>query len=268
MKVNLTLQEKLRDLRDERKLKLQEVADATGMPLATLGRIESNEDNQASYQNIAVLAKFYDVSTDYLFGVTDNRQHRHIEIDTLSLSDAAIAVLKSKKLNNRLVSELLSRADFQQLLNAIEVYIDKKMLPQMNAMNAVYRLAEEAIKENHSVEDSRDEILAFLQNAVINEDEYLRFRISERFNDIMKSLFDAHRGDKLSPEHTEIVEDVKGLVQTYIEDRKSEPEAKAKFSLLCRQLGLNAAKLDDDELRVLMKALERSPLLKRGGRRK
>jgi len=113
MKVNLTLQEKLRDLRDERKLKLQEVADATGIPLATIGRIESNEDNQANYQNIAILAKFYDVSTDYLFGVTDNRQHRHIEIDTLSLSDAAIEVLKSKKLNNRLVSELLSRADFQ-----------------------------------------------------------------------------------------------------------------------------------------------------------
>jgi len=29
VKVNLTLQEKLRDLRDERKLKLQEVADLT-----------------------------------------------------------------------------------------------------------------------------------------------------------------------------------------------------------------------------------------------
>ena len=31
MKVRLTLQEKLRDLRDERKLKLQDVADATGI---------------------------------------------------------------------------------------------------------------------------------------------------------------------------------------------------------------------------------------------
>ena len=63
MKINLTLQEKLRDLRDERKLKLQEVADATGIPLATLGRIEGNEDNQ---------------------------------IDTLALSDSAIEVLKIK----------------------------------------------------------------------------------------------------------------------------------------------------------------------------
>ena len=129
--MRLTLQEKLRDLRDERKLKLQDVADATGIPLATLGRIESNEDNQTSYQSVAALTIFYNVSTDYFFGVTDNRQHRNIEVDSLSLSDGAIEVLKSKKLNNRLVSELPSHADFQQLLNATKIYLDRKLLPQL-----------------------------------------------------------------------------------------------------------------------------------------
>jgi len=171
MKINLTLQEKLRDLRDECKLRLQEVADLTGLPLATISRIESNDDNQTSYQTVAALAKFYNVSTDYLFGVTDNR----------------------------LISELLSHADFGQLINAVEVCIDKKLMPQMQTLNAVYRLAETTIKENYkdstdgngngNDSDKRDEILAFLQNATINEDEYLRFRISERFNAIMKSFF-------------------------------------------------------------------------------
>ena len=205
MKVNLTLQEKLRDLRDERKLKQQEVADQTGIPLATISRIESNDDNQTSYQTVATLAKFYNVSTDYLFGITDNRQHRNIDIDALALSDNAIEILKGKKLNNRLISELLSHTDFGQLINAVEVYIDKKMMPQMQTLNAVYRLAETTIKENYTdstegnASDKRDEILAFLQNAAINEDEYLRFRISERFNAIMKSLFETHKTDKLSP---------------------------------------------------------------------
>ena len=37
MKVRLTLQIKLRDLRDERKLELQDVAEATGIPLPRLG---------------------------------------------------------------------------------------------------------------------------------------------------------------------------------------------------------------------------------------
>lgn len=54
MKITLTLQEKLRDLRDERKLKLQDVADGTGIPLATLGCIESSESTQVSFENVAL----------------------------------------------------------------------------------------------------------------------------------------------------------------------------------------------------------------------
>jgi hypothetical protein len=44
--------------------------------------------------------------------LTDNRQHRHIEVDALRLSDSAIEILKSNKLNNRLVSELIAYPDF------------------------------------------------------------------------------------------------------------------------------------------------------------
>jgi len=267
MKVRLTLQEKLRDLRDERKLKLQDVSDATTIPLATVQRIEGTEDYRAAYQDLMLLAKFYDVSMDYLCGITDNRQHRNIEIDVLSLSDSAIETLKSKKLNNRLIGELLSHPDFQKLLSAVEVYIDKKLLPQMNTMNAVYKLAETTIKENYTVEDN-DEIMAFLQNSVIDEDEFLRYRISERFNGIIKSLFDAHRKDGLPPEQDEIINDMKEQVQSYLSDRQTVTAAKAKAILLCKQLGLNAANLTDDEWRVLMKVLERSPLAKKGVRKK
>jgi len=281
MKVNLTLQEKLRDLRDERKLKQQEVADQTGIPLATISRIESNDDNQTSYQTVAALAKFYNVSTDYLFGITDNRQHRNIEIDALALSDSAIEILKSKKLSNRLISELLSHTDFGQLINAVEVYIDKKMMPQMQTLNAVYRLAETTIKDNYadstggkengsnsSGNDKRDEILAFLQNAAINEDEYLRFRISERFNAIMKSLFDAHKADKLSPEHNEVIEDMKALMQGYVEDEKTDGATMARYYAFLKSLGLNAKHLTLEEQEVLIKALQKSPKAGRGGNRK
>jgi len=139
--------------------------------------------------------------------------------------------------------------------------------PSSNGAYTIYRLAETTIKENFTV-DGRDEVMNFLQNSVINEDEFLRYRISERFNDLIISLFDAHRGDPLSPEHTETIKDMKNLVQSYMTDRKTESETKAKFYMLCKQLGLNATQLDEEELRVMMKVLERSPLLKRGGRRK
>jgi len=77
-----------------------------------------------------------------------------------------------------------------------------------------------------------------------------------------------HKKDALSPEHSEAIEDMKGMIQGYMDDRKKESENKVKALLFCKQLGLNASKLDDGEWRVLMKVLERSPLLKRGEHRK
>ena len=266
MKIRLTLQEKLRDLRDERKLKLQEVSDETSIPLATLQRIETDEDMRVGYQDVAILAKFYDVSTDYLFSVTDNRTHRNVAVDKLSLSDSAIEALQSKKLNNRLVSELLSHADFQQLSSAIEVYIDKKLLPHMNTMNAVYKLAETTIKENYAVEEN-DEIMAFLQNSVIDEDEFLRYRISERFNAIVKSLFDEHRKDSLPPEQSEVISDMKEMVTTYLSDKERAPD-RAKVILFAKQIGLNFSKLTDEEIVLLTKALQNSKVFKKGVRKK
>ena len=133
MKIKLSLQEKLRDLRDEKKLTLSDLPGETGIPLSTLQRTEGQDDIRVGYQDVAALAKFHDVSTDYLFGLTDNRQHRHIEVDALKLSDPTIETLTGEKFNNRLVSELLSHPDFPKLLNAIEICIDRKFLPQMNS---------------------------------------------------------------------------------------------------------------------------------------
>lgn len=64
------------------------------------------------YQDIETLARYYDVSVDYLFDLTDLEQYHNVGIDKLWLSDEAIAVLKDGKLNNQLISELIAHADF------------------------------------------------------------------------------------------------------------------------------------------------------------
>ena len=47
----------------------------------------------------------------------------------------------------------------------------------MNMMNAMYKIAETTIKEKFEVADN-DEIISLLQEIVVDEDEYLRYRIS------------------------------------------------------------------------------------------
>ena len=262
MKVRLTLQEKLRDLRDEKKLTLTVLSEATGIPTATLQRLEANDDHHASYTDVAALATFYGVSADYLFGQTDNRQHRNVEIDALRLSDAAIEVLKGGQLNRRLLSELISHEDFSALLGAVEIYIDRKVVPQMKTLNQMYQLAEEKIKEQGITKDG-DEILSLLQQAVVNEDEYLRFRISERFNELMKKLFDAHKKDALPDADQDTLKEIREGLETYRQEKESIGAARAKLVLLAKQIGLNVSELTDEEIAVLMKALNKSQTLKK-----
>ena len=263
------MQEKLRDLRDEKKLTLSELSKQVGIPTATLQRIESDEDNHASYTDIAVLAKFYNVSTDYLFGLTDNLQHRNIEIDELNISDKAIEILKSRKLNNRLVSEILSHDDFVPLLTAIESYVDRKVMPHINTVNQVYKIAEEAIKkENPQHEDDKDDILEILQQTIINEDEYLRFRISERFNELMKKLFDEHKKDALPDKEMDALKDFKDGLKTYQEEKENSNTQRAKVVLMAKQIGLNLTELTDEEIGILMKTFEKSQAMKKYRKRK
>ena len=260
MKTELTLQEKLRDLRDERKMTLSDLEKATAIPISTLQRLEGQDDIRASYQDVALLAKFYGVSTDYLFGLTDNRQHRHIEIDALRLSDPAVEALKSGNLNNRLVSEVLSHPDFPPLLRTMEIYIDRKVLPQMNTMNAMYKVVEEKLKDTFEIKEN-DDVMALLQEAIVDEDDYLCYRISVAFNALMKKLFDAHKKDALPEEQASIVHELKTALDEYPLYKEKEEKAKYKYVLLTKQLGLNVKHLTDEENRALMKALEKSDKL-------
>ena len=269
MHTRLTLGEKLKDLRYKRdgKLVLEDVSEATGISTSTLQRLEADEDTRVGYQDIQVLARFYNVSADYLFGLTDLQQYRNIEIDELRLSDEAIAVLKSGMLNNRLISEFIAHEDFPQFLRTMEIYIDRKIIPQMKTMNAMYKFVEHSLKEHTDISDN-DGILVFLQQSVIDEDGYLRHRVSERFNLLLASLFEAHKKDKVPPDQPDMFAEAKEMIETYLDTRKTEAVAKAKVIMLCKQIGLNAAHLTDEEWRVLIKTLESGKKVQRLKRRR
>jgi len=267
MECKLTMQEKLNDLRKERKLKYAELEKATGISVSTLQRMENDAEVGINYQDIVTIAKFYDVSADYLLGFTDNRKYRNVAIGELGLTDDAIETLKSRKLNNRLVSEILSHPDAKALFSAMEVYIDRKIHSQINTMNTIYTAAEEIIRENYDVSDG-DEYVDALHEAVVDEDEYLRYRITERFSALMKSLFDMHKKDALPDEQMGILEEMKTGFKTYLTDKEKQGTERAKLILFAKQIGLNISKLTDEQISLLMETLRESETYKKGRRRK
>ena len=74
MQVKLTIQERLKDLRVERGLTLEQLAEQTGLSKSALGKYEADDFKDISPFSIVTLAKFYGVSTDYLLGMTDTKK--------------------------------------------------------------------------------------------------------------------------------------------------------------------------------------------------
>ena len=73
MKVQLTIQEKLKDLRVERGLTLEELEAEVNISKSTLGSYENDAYKDISHTSLITLAKYYGVSTDYLLGFSENR---------------------------------------------------------------------------------------------------------------------------------------------------------------------------------------------------
>lgn len=94
MQPKLTIQERLKDLRVERSLMLEQLSTETGISKSALGKYEADDFKDISPFSIVELAKFYGVSSDYLLGLTENKNHPNTELDALHLSDDAVDVLR------------------------------------------------------------------------------------------------------------------------------------------------------------------------------
>lgn len=193
MAPKLTMGEKLKDLRTERGLTTKEVCRLTGVSENIYNGLENDIGRDTGYSRIIALARFYNVPTDYLLGFTESRITRNVELNELELSDKAIAVLLSKKQSPELVSRLIEHPDFTHLINAIDVYVRQIAAPDIVAVNDMTRIAERGIEGLFAAASSKPEgyadAMRFMDETVVNEDEFLRYRITERFNQILRDVY-------------------------------------------------------------------------------
>lgn len=99
MNIKLTLGERLKDLRVERDLKLETLAEQTGLSKSALSKYEGDDVTDLSIYAVTTLAEFYGVTTDYLLGVTENKKRPDAVLSDLHLSDGAVDVLKAIGIN-------------------------------------------------------------------------------------------------------------------------------------------------------------------------
>ena len=259
MYVKLSIPERLKDLRVERHLTLEELAEATGLSKSALGSYEADDYKDISPFSIVTLAEFYGVSTDYLLGVSEIKNHPNTDLVGLHLSDDMMKLLASGKINNRLLCEIATHPDFQRLMVDTEICVDRIAAMRVHDMNVVLAEARKAVMEKHNPGED-DLYMRTLELAQINEDEYFSRVIHDDLDKIISDIRETHIKDTTTADAVNPSNTARQELEAAMSYEGSPEERQAR--LFCKQLGINYDKLSKDEFVSLINILKKSSLLK------
>ena len=259
MRVKLDTSERIKDLRVEKRLTLEQLAELTGLSSSAIGKYESGEYKDISAFAIAKLADKLGVSTDYLLCQTENKNHPNTELDALHLSDDAVDVLRGGRFNHRLLSELICHKDFQRFMLDAEIYVDRIADMRVNDMNAVLEAVRQmALMKNGG--DANDLHLRTLEVAQIREDEYFGSLIADDLKGILRDIRNEHRPDTMTADETSLVATVQGQLQDAMNFEGSSEEKQIRSFLAT--LGIDYDLLSKEQFVTLIEILKLSKYLK------
>lgn len=266
MNIKLTIQERLKDLRIERKMTLEQLSEATGLSRAALGKYEADDFKDISPFSIATLAKIYGVSTDYLLGLTEQKNHSDTTLAELHLSDDAIDVLRNVNFNKRLLSEMLCHPDFQRMMLDAEIFVDRIADMRINDMNAVLDAVRQMLLAKQ--ETGQDDLyLRTLELAQVQEEEYFGRVVAEDLNRILRDIREAHKADRTTADQSSVAVETQAQLQEVMSFEGSAEEKKARFFLA--NLGIDYDAITKEQFINLIEVLRlskhmKNPISRRG----
>jgi len=259
MQVKLTIGERLKDLRVERKLTLEQLSNEVGISKSALGKYESDNGKDISPYSILVLADYYGVSCDYLMGRTETKNRPNTALHELRLIDASIDVLKTGKFNHRLLSELICHKDFQRFILDAEIYVDRIADMRVNDMNAVLEAVRQmALMKNGGEENGLH--LRTLEVAQIREDEYFGSLIADDLKGILRDIREQHRPDTMTADEVSFAENMQNQLREAMNFEGSSEEKQIRAFMAT--IGLDYDTLTKEEFVSIISGLKKSKYLK------
>lgn len=258
MQIKLTIQERLKDLRNERNLTLEQLAEKTGLSKSALGNYESNDFKDISPFAIVKLSEFYGVSTDYLLGLTENKAREGGDIAELHLSDDALETLRTGKFNHRLLSEMITHNSFPRLMTDMEIVVDRIAEMRIQSMNVVLEAARQEVISRHSP-DENDLHMRTIELAMqLDEESFFSHVVHEDLDTIVHDIREKHKTDSMTADEGSIptADDIRKNIQMAM-DGKTGAEFLAKQ--FCDAMQIPREKVSENEMVMLINLLGKSP---------
>ena len=260
MNTKLTLGEKLKDLRIKNNYSSTEkLAKAlnnriSSSALSNYENIE-NENGDISAFNIAVLAKFYGVSTDYLLGLTDQ-------------SDKMIDILKDEKINHLLLAELLTHPNFKKFIIDSEVYVDQIAETHYQYANALMSYSREVVLGK--IHEELDLSKRTIELSQVDMGNFVLSSIHEDLDLILKDIRKNHEKDestvKSNDELKQFIKQSEEVLNIVIKGEPKNYDDVVK--IYCHVLQINESMLTRDDRKVLKSFFMKSPQIRKAFRQR
>lgn len=132
------IRQRLLDLMKHNNVSQTELARKIGCNDSLLSRFLSEKTDKLGDENIIRIARAFNVSTDFLLGVTTVPDRKNYEIDELGLSAQAARNLYTGKANAQVVNYLLESPRFLELTYILEQYFNDTVASGYAAQNQLY----------------------------------------------------------------------------------------------------------------------------------
>ncbi len=259
MYAKLTIPERLKDLRVvDKHLTLEQLAEQTGLSKSALGKYETDDYKDISPFAIATLAEFYGVSTDYLMGLSENKNHPNTELQSLHLSDDMVELLSSGRINNRLLCELATHPNFQRLMTDMEIFIDRIADMRVEQMNLILEATRQAIISRHAPGEN-DLYMRTLELGQIQESDFFSHVLHDDLDSIVRDIREAHLKDKTTADPQPTLEDVKEQFEQSVQQGSDVEMLIHEF---CDKLQIPFEKISSEDFSAFLRILSLSKMLK------
>ena len=132
------IRQRLFDLMKHNNVSQTELARKIGCNDSLLSRFLSEKTDKLGDENIIRIARAFNVSTDFLLGVTTVPDRKNYEIDELGLSAQAARNLYTGKANAQVVNYLLESPRFLELTYILEQYFNDTVAAGYATQNQLY----------------------------------------------------------------------------------------------------------------------------------
>ena len=240
MKADISINERIKDLRTERGLTQKQLADAVGIAYSTYGDYEQ-DDYFIPHTAVITLAKYFGVTADYLLGLSDNRTQVNTSIEDLHLSDDAIEFISDEHTNSRLLSELITHPGFKQLLTDAEIYVDGYFEQNIQSNNSLLDFARKMIAEK---EIPADNFTGTVEMIHVHQNDYFSHLLANDLLPILEDIKNSHKNDLETSDGGYTAEDYERVV----ENTKGKSGISRLGAIIIELLKINRSSINEEKL--------------------